>query len=217
MSHVVTEINQILSHSLLRGRLFRRKYVLRDDLASIVPGGRSRHDGSDMASVIQRKRLLAVRPMAEQVVGLRLRCYQSERDIPGWLSLRERAFAREKVGVRRWDLADFHREFLDRPWWRPDWMWFAETTCERPIEPVGSVTLALRLSAEGTVPVIHWLCVLPAWRRRGLGRLLMTTLEQAAWDEGYRQIALETHESWRAAAACYDALGYEIVLPRPAT
>ena len=45
----------------------------------------------------------------------------------------------------------------------------------------------------------------------------MTNLEQAAWDEGYRQVALETHESWRAAAALYDALGYEIVTPKKAT
>jgi GNAT superfamily N-acetyltransferase len=125
--------------------------------------------------------------------------------------LRERAFAREKLGVRRWNVADFRGEFLDRPWWRPDWMWFAE---EPLAGPVGTVALALRQSAEGTVPVVHWLCVLPTWRRRGIGRLLMTNLEQAAWDEGYRQVALETHESWRAAAALYDSLGYGVVTPK---
>jgi GNAT superfamily N-acetyltransferase len=125
--------------------------------------------------------------------------------------LRERAFAREKLGVRQWDVADFRAEFLDRSWWRPDWMWFAE---EPLAGLVGTVALALRQSADATVPVVHWLCVLPAWRRRGIGRLLMTNLEQAAWDEGYRQVALETHESWRAAAALYDALSYEIVTPK---
>jgi GNAT superfamily N-acetyltransferase len=90
-------------------------------------------------------------------------------------------------------------------------MWFAE---EPLAGPVGTVALALRQSAEGTVPVVHWLCVLPTWRRRGIGRLLMTNLEQAAWDEGYRQVALETHESWRAAAALYDSLGYGVVTPK---
>jgi GNAT superfamily N-acetyltransferase len=167
-----------------------------------------------MTSVVHRKHLLDHRPEILPVSGVSLRTFANDQDIHAWLSLRERAFAREKLGVRRWDVGDFHAEFLDRPWWRPDWMWFAQEALADA--PVGTVALALRQSAEGTLPVVHWLCVLPAWRRRGIGRLLMTTLEQAAWDEGYRQVALETHESWRAAAACYDALGYELVRPRQA-
>ncbi len=170
-----------------------------------------------MASVIQRKHRLAERPLVARVDAVRLRTYQGESDIPHWLALRERAFAREKLGVRRWEAADFYGEFLDRPWWRPEWMWFAIPTAEPLDVPVGTVALALRQSVDGTIPVVHWLCVLPAWRRRGIGRFLMTTLEQAAWDEGYRAVALETHESWRAAAACYDALGYELNHPRQAT
>ena len=170
-----------------------------------------------MASVVQRRRLLSHRPEIEPVTGVRIRSYQGEQDIPGWLVLRERAFARETLGVRRWEVADFYGEFLDRKWWRPDWMWFAEAPEENNDCPVGTVALAMRQSAEGAVAVVHWLCVLPKWRRRGIGRLLMTTLEQAAWDAGHRQVALETHQAWRAAAACYDAMGYEAVTPRQAT
>lgn len=167
-----------------------------------------------MATVIQRRRLLTQRPITPSVPEVSLRTYHGDDDIRGWLTLRERAFAREKLGVRQWDIADFHGEFLDRPWWRPEWMWFAEPLVEQLEGPVGTVTLALRQSAAGTVPVVHWLCVLPSWRRRGIGRLLMSTLEQAAWDAGYREVALETHEAWRAAAACYDALGYDVLKPR---
>jgi GNAT superfamily N-acetyltransferase len=95
-------------------------------------------------------------------------------------------------------------------------MWFAESQ-EKLAGPVGTVTLAIRQSAEDAVAVVHWLCVLPSWRQRGIARFLMTTLEQAAWDAGHRRVALETHEAWRAAAACYDALGYEVIKPRQAT
>jgi GNAT superfamily N-acetyltransferase len=163
-----------------------------------------------MAAVVHRKRSLHMRPAT--VVGARivLRNYRGEEDIATWLVLREQAFARQKVGVRQWDADDFRREFLDKPWWRPDWMWFAETLDAPAREAVGTVALALRHSEAATVPVVHWLCVLPRWRRRGVGRLLMNALEQAAWDAGFREVALETHEAWREAAAAYVAMGYEV-------
>ena len=139
-----------------------------------------------------------------------MRAYRGDEDIAIWLALREQAFAHQKVGVRQWDADDFRRELLDKPWWRPEWMWFAETTAAQPTEPIGTITLAIRQSAIGAVPVVHWLCVLPRWRRRGVAKVLMNTLEQAAWDAGYREVALETHEAWREAAAAYEALGYKV-------
>jgi len=91
-------------------------------------------------------------------------------------------------------------------------MWFAEVDGAPAREPIGTVALAIRQSASTAVPVVHWLCVLPQWRRRGVGKLLMNTLERAAWDAGYREVALETHEGWREAAAAYEAMGYEVEL-----
>ncbi len=41
-----------------------------------------------------------------------------------------------------------------------------------------------------------------------MGRLLMVHLERAAWDAGYREVFLETHAAWQAAANFYEALGY---------
>jgi GNAT superfamily N-acetyltransferase len=161
-----------------------------------------------MPAVVHRKHRLQVRPPSLSAPDVELRTYRGDEDIAIWLRLREQAFARQKVGVRQWDTEDFRREFLEKPWWRSDWMWFAETLQS---EVIGTLTLAIRQSAVAAIPVVHWLCVLPKWRRRGIGKLLMNTLEQSAWDAGYREVALETHEGWREAAAAYEAMGYEII------
>jgi GNAT superfamily N-acetyltransferase len=174
-----------------------------------------------MATVVQRKRVLAERPAAIELPDVRLRTFAGESDIQQWLDVRERSFARQKLGVRSWDEADFGREFLDKPWWRPEWMWFAEVANAIDAsgsDPgcIGTTAMALRESATNTTPVVHWLCVVPSWRRRGVGRLLISALEGAAWDAGFREIALETHEAWREAAALYDALGYQVTRPSQA-
>jgi GNAT superfamily N-acetyltransferase len=55
---------------------------------------------------------------------------------------------------------------------------------------------------------VHWLAVLPGWRRRGVGRYLMSVLEARAWELGYREVWLETHAAWAEAVRLYQALGY---------
>ena len=172
---------------------------------------------SGMASVIQRIRVLSDRPDSISVAAIRLRHYRGDEDIGVWLNLRQRAFARQTLGVRQWDEQDFRREFLEKPWWRPDWMWFAELRTDDKPNCVGTVTLALRQSLVSTIPVVHWLSVLPQWRRLGVGRLLMNALELAAWDAGFREVALETHAAWREAQGFYDALAYQVVKTGPAT
>jgi GNAT superfamily N-acetyltransferase len=57
-------------------------------------------------------------------------------------------------------------------------------------------------------PFVHWLAVVPPWRRLGLARLLMTHLEDVCWQQGYRKIHLETHAHWDAAVQFYHALGF---------
>jgi GNAT superfamily N-acetyltransferase len=160
--------------------------------------------------IIQLTRKLSVRPNALPIDGVRLRHYQGRRDVETWLELRRRAFARQKVGVGDWDAVDFAREFLKKPWWRPEAMWFAEARV-LPLEyrPVGTVTLARRGESPNDKPVVHWLAVLGGYRRRGIGRLLMATLEAAVWDAGSRQVWLETHSGWTAALRLYESLGYE--------
>ena len=177
-----------------------------------------------MPAVLQLTRQLDVRPNIPELPGIRLRHFESEADIDAWLSLRQKAFARERHGIRSWDRRDFQAEFLDKPWWNPHRMWLAAVQGSSPglssrvdllpAEPqplAGSVTLALRTTPHEVRPVVHWLAVAPRWRRRGIARLLIAALEQACWDAGFRQVWLETHEQWRAATDCYRALGYSLV------
>ena len=160
-----------------------------------------------MLNVLQMTHVLTERPEATAVEGVRLRTFSGPADIPAWLGLRERSFARQRLGVREWSSEDFQREFLAKPWWRPEAMWLAEV--EGGV--AGSVSLARRETATSSKPVVHWLMVAPRFRRRGLGRLLMATLEAAVWDAGERQVWLETHAAWREAAELYRALGYASV------
>lgn len=118
---------------------------------------------------------------------------------------------------RPWAEPDFRREWLERPWWSPERLWLAEAgevddppPDDAPTPPgsvVGVVGLACR-DAAGRVPVVGWLAVVPAWQRRGVGRLLLTQVERAAWDLGHRTLAVETHSAWTAATACYARCGY---------
>lgn len=160
-----------------------------------------------MAIVRQLTKKLTSRPELQVVAGIRLRHFAGHADIAAWLELRSRAFARQKLGVGSWSEADFEREFLAKPWWQPECMWFAETNDATP-QIVGTVTLARRGSTPVDKPVVHWLAVLPRFRGRGIGRLLMDTLEAAVWDAGERQVWLETHEAWAEAGRLYADRGY---------
>ena len=85
---------------------------------------------------------------------------------------------------------------------------FAPRALLMPTTTVGSVTLARRGDPPHDKPVVHWLLVLPGYRRRGIGQLLTATLEAAVWDAGGRQVWLETHAGWADAVRLYTRLGY---------
>ncbi len=166
-----------------------------------------------MSTVLQLARCLDSRPSIPKAPGVALRNFshaEPPSDIDRWLELRRQAFARERLGVRHWDRDDFEREMLAKDWWLPDRMWLVETPAQddTPSRLVGAVTLAMRGQGEKSVPVVHWLIVLPAWRRRGIGRLLMATLEAECWNLGFRQVRLETHLRWQRAVQFYERLGY---------
>ena len=161
-----------------------------------------------MPNVLQMTRVLAEQPVIPVVPGVQIRNIRIPDDVERWLELRRRAFAGQRIGVRERSREDFAVEFLGKSWWRPEATWLAETD-----GLVGSVTLARRESRSEAKPVVHWLMVDPSQRRRGIGRLLMTTLEAVIWDEGGRQIWLETHSTWEEAVALYRAVGYVEVQP----
>jgi GNAT superfamily N-acetyltransferase len=165
-----------------------------------------------MGSVLHLYRTLQEPPELPGLPGVDLRHFAGPNDIGAWLELRHRAFAREQVGVRQWQPTDFEAEFLIKPWWRPERLWFAEAKTGLPglrtRSAVGTITLAFRGTGETAQPVIHWLAVLPGWRRRGVARLLLAALEKSCWDAGYREIGLETHAAWIAARRFYEQAGY---------
>lgn len=162
------------------------------------------------STVLQLTRVLALRPTANLPAGIRLRTFTGDEDVARWLEIRHRAFARQRLGVAGWTSDDFDREFRRKSWWRPQHLWFAESVGvpEEPPDAVGTVTLAFRGGAASAKPVVHWLAVLPQWRRKGVARALMTALEGRCWDLGYRQVWLETHSAWQDAVEMYRRLGY---------
>lgn len=160
--------------------------------------------------VLHLSRLLESRPLLCEVAGITVRHFEASRGVDTWLELRRRAFEDQPLPVRAWSRDDFHAEFVSKPWWSPAHVWFAEATPPdaHNADAVGAVALAMRGDGESALPVIHWLMVLPEWRRRGVGRLLLATLETACWDAGHRKIGLETHAAWTAAVEFYRTMGY---------
>lgn len=167
-----------------------------------------------VTSVLQMSHPLAAEPVVEPVRGVTLRCFSGPDDIDAWLDIRHQAFAKQQIGVRRWSRADFEAEILDKWWFKPECLWIAEATSllgSSP-NPVGTVTMAMRGDRANARPAVHWLAVLPSWRRKGIGRLLLATLERAAWDAGHRAVLLETHSAWSSALHLYEAAGYRTVM-----
>ena len=163
-----------------------------------------------MASVLHLVRTLELSPVLAVVTGIHVRSFLGGRDVQDWLDLRRQAFDGADVKIRSWTEADFVAEFLRKPWWRADRMWFAESvgadTHQAP-QVVGTVTLAMRGDAATGLPVVHWLAVLPEFRRRGIGQLLMAVAETACWNAGHRRIGLETHAAWKPAMRLYESSG----------
>ncbi|MGC4005390.1 MAG: GNAT family N-acetyltransferase [Pirellulales bacterium] len=164
------------------------------------------------------KRLESPPVLPATPAGYAIRTFREAGDISGWLKLRDRSFARQRESLQSWTERDFDREFLDKPWWRPERMWLAESLLpwfdpwrseEHPAgEIVGAVALGERPTPEGPLAIVHWLMVAPRARRGGLARALMAHLERAAWDGGAREVGLETLRSWEAAVELYRGMGY---------
>ena len=162
-----------------------------------------------MFSILHFRKELSAPPVAADAPGIQVRQLQVPEDIAAWLALRDRAMANQTPAVRSWSADDFHLEMLDKTWWRSDRSWVAVSSSSGSgPEVVGAVSLALREGLSGTVPVVHWLLVDPAFRRRGVARLLMSYLERTAWADGWREVQLETHVGWESAVAFYQSIGY---------
>jgi GNAT superfamily N-acetyltransferase len=176
-----------------------------------------------MTKILHFRRQLSGPPDIAEVPGICVRNFIEPDDIAAWLMLRDRAMADQAPRVRSWSENDFESEMLSKSWWSAKRTWVAVDPATRSSPTmeansvagaVGAVTLALRKGIASTVPVVHWLLVNPTYRRRGVGRLLISHLELAAWNDGWRGIELETHAGWAAAVALYQSMGYALVRDR---
>jgi GNAT superfamily N-acetyltransferase len=166
-----------------------------------------------MSTVLHFRRQLFGPPDAVEVPGICVRNFGDTGDVAAWIALRDRAMVDQMPRGRAWSEDDFRTEMLCKPWWCNERSWIAFDINDAK-HIVGSVTLALREGATAIVPVVHWLLMDPRYRRRGVGRLLMSCLELAAWHDGWREIELETHAGWTAAVAFYQSIGYAPVRDR---
>jgi GNAT superfamily N-acetyltransferase len=167
-----------------------------------------------MTPVLHLRKELLDPPVERVVEGVSVRSIVLPDDIESWLELRKRATAGLTPPVREWTRDLFMVQMVDRPWWRDEHTWLAIHSASGKAAVIGAVTLALRTGAASHVPIVHWLLVHPAWRRRGVGRVLMSRLECAARNAGWREIELETHAGWSEAAAFYHSMGYAPVRER---
>jgi GNAT superfamily N-acetyltransferase len=166
-----------------------------------------------MATILHFRRQLSSPPDIAEVPGIKVQNFIVRDDVEPWLELRDRAMAEQVPLVRSWSKSDFQLEMLNKSWWSAERSWIAMEANGRECV-VGAVTLALRKGATSSIPVAHWLLVDPNWQRRGIGRLLMSHLELAAWNDGWREIELETHAGWGAAVGFYQSIGYAPVRDR---
>lgn len=167
-----------------------------------------------MTRILHLRRRLSCVGVPPACEGIRLRNFEGPDDINRWLALRREAFDVVGIRGREWNAADFDREFVKKPDWSPGRMWLADG-CPPENEPrnvagriVGAVYLGMQGRGVGATGIIQWLMVARDWRRRGIGRLLVATLEADCWRRGVHQVACETHASWTAATAFYKSLGY---------
>lgn len=162
-----------------------------------------------MSSVSHLRKRLDAPPATFDLPGIAVRNIEVTTDVASWLKLRQRAIAWLKPAARSWTADDFQAEMASKSWWHAEHTWLAVADEVREPRLVGSVTLAARETSTETIPVVHWLLVDPVHRRRGIGRLLISHLEQAVWQAGWQEVQLETHVRWAAAAAFYHSIGYE--------
>ncbi len=157
--------------------------------------------------VLHLFRSLHTPPVVLSCPGVCIRPFRTQ-ELDAYLALFGRAFRGLKPPVRPWDRRDFHRQMTARPWWSPENCLLAWSN--RPCRPrlLGSVTLVVLPGSEPRQGAVHWLMVAPEFRRRGLARVLLSHLEQRAWDQGVRLLRVETHACWHAAVAFYRRCGY---------
>ena len=131
-------------------------------------------------------------------------------DAPRWAAMRHALWPDETLAAHAAEIAAFFAGTQAEP----QGVLVAEASYlgEAP-EAVGFAELSLRAYAEGceTSPVgyLEGWYVVPAWRRRGVGRALMAGAEAWARAQGCRELASDTEAANETSAAAHRTLGFE--------
>jgi len=106
--------------------------------------------------------------------------------------------------------------FGDRKFGRDTVLWILDSPDTATIvEDRGGIVGSVMTAFDGTACRVLSVGVLPAWRRRGLGRALLEAAERLARDRGAVELRLEVGVENAGAIEFYKRLGYKIdgVLP----
>ena len=148
-------------------------------------------------------------PEAQPPAGYRIRTYETGDDA-AFVRIKNAAFMSENGGGRAWTAADFQKEYLDSPYFRPERVLFAVYNGE----PVGTTTAWTAMNRGREVGLIHWVAVVPQHRKKGLGWVLNVRTLQKLKELGYGEAILNTSETLESAVRLYRRLGFEVVLRR---
>jgi len=131
---------------------------------------------------------IRLQPMPELPEGYGVRTFQPG-DEANWLRI-----CRPEFGTS-WDEARLHEQILDKPWFRPEHMFFATYQGQ----PVGVATAWQEHEAETETGSLHYIAVQPEHRRKHLGLALTVAVLNCLAERGFRNCALSTDDfRWHA-------------------
>ncbi len=146
-----------------------------------------------------------------------IRTFIGPGDIDAWLRLHRAALSGLTAAGPTWTAVRFEREFLAKPDWSPEHLWFAVRECPASVgdesavaRPLGTIALGRGGRPPHEAAMVRWLMVAPEARRRGIGAALLACAELRAWEDGARVVALETHVDWSDAVRLYRRAGYDL-------
>ena len=159
--------------------------------------------GQAEAGIRMRRSLVDIPPPGPIPRGLELRSLHPGEEA-AWVEMKNACFREE--GAKDWSVAGFHRAFTDHPVFDYDRvvvvMWGERV--------VASASAWEADYGEGPVGLLHWVCVLPSWRRKGLGSAVSVRAMSELAARGYVDAWLNT--SWKrgAAVGLYTRLGFQV-------
>jgi len=159
--------------------------------------------GQTQGGIRMRRTLEHLPPPGRVPDGLELRGLRPG-DEAAWVEMKNACFREQ--GMRSWSAEDFRRAFTDDPRFE----YPRVTVVMRGAEAVASATAWEADYGEGPVGLLHWVCVLPSWRRRGLGREVSVRAMRELAARGYADAWLNTSWKREAAVGLYVRLGFHV-------